>query len=344
MPQTNASRAHNLNWRIVFKRTIHILGIILAVIVGAILAILLYGQFKPLHLAELQVNPQPIRDYAEADVAAKQLIAQDTTDTSLNPDCPTRYMSQGKKTEHVLVIRHGLTNCPRQFDELAQKYYQLGYTVIISRIPKHGIADRKTPIVKNLTAQEALQSFSHDIDIAQGLGEKVDIMGLSVSGNEVAEMAVQRDDIIQATMIDPFFGYIYVPAFLTRASAGAILTLPNVFIWWNSKLKENLPGPTNAYYGFYSHVVGQYLRMTFDVDRPLKAKQTIVITNANDGAVNNNVTNGLVAKWHRYGAVNVTAYEFPKSDGLNHDMIDPLQPDANIGIAYPKILELTTGQ
>jgi len=36
----------------------------------------------------------------------------------------------------------------------------------------------------------------------------------------------------------------------------------------------------------------------------------------------------------------VERYEFPKDLALNHDLIDPEQPNQNIALVYPKIIEL----
>ena len=338
----SAQSSKSAKW---WQKGLRILVIILGTILGLIFLLLFIGQIRPLQLNQLKVSPQPITNWDEANVKAQALVQKDKDNPELNPDCATRYLSQGKKVERVLVIRHGLTNCPRQFDELAREYYNRGYNVLITRIPKHGLKDRKSPVAATLTAQEALANFSNSIDIAHGLGEKIDLLGLSVGANEVAEMAVQRDDINQATMINPFFGIKSVPPLFTRSVCGIMLTLPNVFMWWDNAAKENLAGPTSAYYGFYTHVIGQYLRMTIDLERgnrPLQAKQPIVITNGNDDAVNNRQTEQLVRQWKRTGA-QITTYQFPASDKLNHDLIDPMQPDANTSISYPKILELTTG-
>ncbi len=323
-------------------RALRVLLIIIGVIIGLVLGLLLIGQLRPLQLNELNVNPAPINDYDEAVRRAQALVEADKANTSLNPDCSSRYLSQGKRTERVLVIRHGLTNCPRQFDALASEYYARGYTVLIARIPQHGYADRKSTQAGTLTAEETLTDFSEWVDIAHGLGEKVDLMGLSVGANEVAVLASQRGDIDQAILMNPFFGIKGVPSFMTRSVTGVSLTLPNMFLWWDRQAKENLAGPTSAYYGFYTHVIGQYLRMTaFLKDKPMEAKQLIVITNGNDDAVNNGVTDDFIQQWRELGE-NVTTYRFPESDKLNHDMIDPMQPDARIDVAYPKILELTT--
>jgi hypothetical protein len=36
----------------------------------------------------------------------------------------------------------------------------------------------------------------------------------------------------------------------------------------------------------------------------------------------------------------VTIYECPENDGVPHDMVDPNQPEAKVGISYPEILRL----
>ncbi|MEI6481586.1 MAG: hypothetical protein WCO19_04775 [Candidatus Saccharibacteria bacterium] len=305
---------------------------------------IMYFQFRPLNVGYLQSIKSPIRDFQQADQMARDLVAKDEKNTSLNPDCHYRYLSQPKPVEHVLVIRHGLTNCPRQFDQLADEYYKAGYAVLITRIPYHGLVDRKSPDQSLLTAEMTLSDLNRSIDIAQGLGSHVDVMGLSVGANEVAMVATQRADIDRAIIINPFFGIKGLPAPLTRMATGAALTIPNQFIWWDGKAKELLSGPTSASYGFQTHSIGEYLRITaaiFDKpnNKPLAARP-IIITNANDDAVNNKVTDEIIEQWQKTGA-NLVTYRFPESDKLNHDLIDPLQDDARIDISYPKILELT---
>jgi len=328
-----------------WKQIRHLIYALLLGILAYIILSLIYFQFRPLNLGYLNVPSGPVKDFAEADRRAKLLVAADEKNPDLNPDCHYRYLSQNKPVERVLVIRHGLTNCPRQFDKLADEYYKAGYAVLITRIPKHGLRDRTSLEPAKLSAEETMIDLNRSLDIAQGLGKKVDVMGLSVGGNEVALAAYQRGDIDQAIMINSLFSPKAVPTSLTRMATGGLLTIPNIFIWWDSKAKTELTGPTSVYYGFFTRPVGEYLRLTAALqdkprDKP-KARKLVMITNDNDGAVNNNVADGFISQWRKTGA-NVVDYRFPKSDGLNHDLIDPLQPDANTVISYPKILELTT--
>ena len=320
-----------------------IAGVILAILFAIIILFLMWCQLKPLETTRLTTTPKPYTDYIDANQAAEDLVTADKANTELNPDCGYRYLKQQSKVERVIVLRHGLTNCPRQFDELAERYHSMGYAVLVTRVPEHGMRDRMAPNFSRLTAERTLADLNHSIDIAEGLGDEVDVMGLSAGANEVAYIATQRDDIHQAIIIDPIFTPTSVPTPLTKLVAGALLTVPNQFMWWSDKHK-NLDGPTSAYYGWQTHPVGEYLRITealFEKGRQPRSTHVVLITNENDAAVNNETADLLAQRW-RDDEVDVTAYRFPKSDGLVHDLIDPLQVGANVDISYPQIIQLTT--
>lgn len=315
----------------------------LASIAVVLILLILWFQIRPIHTEKLRLSSSPYTEYAAADRAAEALVQRDRENSSLNPDCGYRYLAQPAKVERVLVIRHGLTNCPRQFDTLAEKFHQMGYAVLITRIPEHGMADRMAPNFSQLTAEETLQDLNSSIDIALGLGDEVDVMGLSAGANEVAYVASERDDLHQAIIVDPIFTPVGVPTALNRLATGALITIPNQFVWWSDKQK-NLDGPTSAYYGWQSHPVGQYLRITealYEPGRYPQSTHVVMITNENDAAVNNEAADRLAQRW-RNEKVDVTAYRFPVTEQLNHDLIDPLQVGANIELSYPKIIELST--
>ncbi|MCC7543604.1 hypothetical protein IT415_02750 [bacterium] len=325
------------------RQMLKVAGAIAAILLLLLLVFLVWCQLRPLNTASLSSIYNPYDDYVLADQAAEALVAADKTNRDLNPDCSYRYLKQPARVERVLVIRHGLTNCPRQFDELAKIYHDMGYAVLITRVPEHGMRDRMAPTFSRLTAEDTLRDLNHSIDIAAGLGEDIDIMGLSAGANEAAYVVTERDDIHQAIIIDPIFTPTGVPAPLTRLVTGALLSIPNQFVWWSDKQK-NLDGPTSAYFGWQSQPVGQYLRITealFEKGRNPRSTHVVVITNENDAAVNNDTTDALARQWRNNG-VDVSAYRFPKSENLNHDLIDPLQVGANTTLSYPVIIELST--
>jgi hypothetical protein len=65
-----------------------------------------------------------------------------------------------------------------------------------------------------------------------------------------------------------------------------------------------------------------------------------VITNLNDPAVDNVVTDNVVALWRARRSADVNTYQFPESLGLGHDIISVNAPNMNVGVVYTTLLEL----
>ena len=69
------------------------------------------------------------------------------------------------------------------------------------------------------------------------------------------------------------------------------------------------------------------------------AQRVIVVTNANDTSVNNEMTFKVVQHWQKDGA-DIETYEFPLNLGLGHDLLDPEQPNQQIVLVYPELINL----
>ena len=63
-----------------------------------------------------------------------------------------------------------------------------------------------------------------------------------------------------------------------------------------------------------------------------------MISNAADLAVSNAASATLVKRWRKVGATNVHTFQFPDQLKLFHDVVDPLQPNAQPDLVHP-ILE-----
>ena len=103
-------------------------------------ALVLFVLFLPLSPRGLGSHPHPARNYAEAVDSISALMHEDGQ--AISPECRTTLYAHGKRTPHVILIFHGLTNCPAQFDSLARASYERGANVFIPRLPRHGFADR----------------------------------------------------------------------------------------------------------------------------------------------------------------------------------------------------------
>jgi pimeloyl-ACP methyl ester carboxylesterase len=307
-----------------------------------VLGLLVLALTWPVDTTGLHSHPRPAAGYAEAVARIAELQAQDTT--AVNPLCRTIVMTHGVRTERVVVFIHGFTNCPEQFRSLGQRLYDRGANVLIARLPYHGLTDRMTPEFARLTARQLASFTDNMVDIAVGLGEHVTLAGLSIGGVAVAWAAQNRADLDSAVAIAPTFA---VPGtqWLRRPATRLMLTIPNQFLWWDSRVKASLPGPPYAYPRFSSRALGEVYRLGYAVQdqagrsRP-GAKLIMVVTNAADTAVNHATTSEIIDQWRAHAAREVLTYEFPARDRLHHDMIDPLQPGQRVDYVYPILMEL----
>jgi hypothetical protein len=111
-----------------------------------------------------------------------------------------------------------------------------------------------------------------------------------------------------------------------------------------TKLSNPLSAPY-SYRGYYMHSLFENLRLGFAAEE--KAKQVkpaaggiLVITNANDESVNNQVIAEFEELWREHGEQFLQTYQFEKSLEIPHDMITVTRPDNHVEIVYPKLLEL----
>jgi carboxylesterase len=313
--------------------------------VGALLAgaavVLYLALCTPWNVSRLASHPHPTHDYAGALERIRAFEAREPA--PMNPVGRLKLLTQGHKVARAIVLVHGYTNCPEQFRTLGERFHALGYNVLIAPLPHHGLADRMTKAHGRLTADELARYTDETVDIAQGLGEHVTVMGLSAGGVVAGWVAANRKDVDCAVLIAPAFEYGHVATPLTVAAMNALIPLPDEFDWWNPKLKEKVP-PEYCYPWHSRRALMQILRLGFatrDKARtgPPRAQRIVVVTTASDHGVNNAATMGVVGLWRAHGAT-VTTYEFPESLHVQHDMIDPQQPDQRIEIVYPKLIEL----
>ncbi|HJX21342.1 MAG TPA: hypothetical protein VJ454_10165, partial [Steroidobacteraceae bacterium] len=81
---------------------------------------------------------------------------KDLDGPNVNPVCHTRLYTHGRRTERSLVLLHGFTNCPQQFDALGKQFFEMGWNVLIPRYPRHGYNDRLTNSIAELRLEHLL--------------------------------------------------------------------------------------------------------------------------------------------------------------------------------------------
>src|SRR6266853_4334843 len=159
---------------------------------------------------------------------------------NVNPVCGTRVYVHGQRTKRSLVLLHGFTNCPQQFDALGKSFYELGWNVLIPRYPRHGYSDRLTTSIAELRADMLIALANRSAEAGTGLGERLTVAGLSLGGILTGYLAQTRDEIERGVLIAPMFGLKPIPGPALAALARTANLLPNFYIWWNAKAKDRI--------------------------------------------------------------------------------------------------------
>ena len=298
---------------------------------------------SPLPIRGLESRPSPARSYAEALRLVAALREEDTQ--AIAAECGTILLTHGGRTSHVIVLLHGLTNCPAQFDSLGRICFARGANVFIPRLPGHGFADHMTDELARADAGELGRFADRVLDAAHGLGDSVTVAGLSVGGTLAAWAAQERPDVDRAVMIAPMLGVARAPGPWTPVVTRLMGALPNLFIWWDSDRKQDLPGPKHVYPRFATRSVAATLRLgAVACERAQRVgpacRSLAIVTVGGDLAVDNGLSAALVRAWRGHGALDVATYEFPAKLHLNHDVVDPEQMGGNPAVTYPVLIRL----
>ena len=150
--------------------------------VGASVAGSMLGACSPAAPRALPGEP-PSLSYDDSVRAIRAVIAHDAADTTLIHDALPRLHQHGAPVENAVILFHGFTNCPQQFDLLARQFYARGCNVYVPRLPRHGRRDRLTTTLADLTIEELGKSTLDAFAFARGLGRRVSSVGLSLGGS-----------------------------------------------------------------------------------------------------------------------------------------------------------------
>jgi alpha-beta hydrolase superfamily lysophospholipase len=285
----------------------------------------------------------PAHDYAEGLRRVEALRQDDTPDIA--PECRTELLTHGVRTRRIVVLLHGLTNCPAQFDSIGRLAFRRGANVLIPRLPRHGQANRMTRALSGLRASEMCAFTDRVLDAADGLGDSVTVVGLSVGGVMAAWAAQERPDVDRAVLVAPMLGAAMVPPGVTGVAARAFGLLPNLFVWWDEHARERLAGPQHVYPRFATRAVAATLRLAAAVEaeanrRPPAFRSAALVTIDGDHAVSNAAAEELLRRWRAHGARALETFSFPRSLHLNHDIVDPEQVGADPSRTYPLLMRL----
>ena len=308
-----------------------------------ILILIFWAAFRSINIGELTSQSKPLTNYEEAVIRVKAMQEEDNQDLTREV-CITKFYEHAMQTEHVIVLIHGFTNCPEQFNELGKQYYEAGDNVFIPRMPYHGLTDRLTDALVNLTAENLAAFGDKVIDIAHGLGKKITVMGISGSATLVAWLAQNRPDVDFAFAIAPLFGLAFVPPAFTTLFERIALQLPNIFLWWDPRTKADNPYSIYfAYPRYPTRALVEIIRLAMitraqaEKSAPKAANITMIINDA-EPAVSNAEIFQFIKLWQKHGNVNISEVHFEKGLKLPHDIITPGTPGVPFEETHPRLI------
>ena len=303
--------------------------------------------WRLLRLKPLAALPAPrlAVDYAAALARVAGLRAAEGE--RVNPACRTRLLTHGRRMPRAIALLHGFTNCPAQFDLLAQQFFDLGWNVLIPRLAQHGLRERAPRDFGRLTAEEMVRQVAEVSDTLHGLGEETTLFGFSMGGAQATWAAQFRSDLDHVVIASPAIAVQNVGPMQRRLYPNLLPLLRDKFVYWDPMHKETIPGPAHAYPGYSSHAIAQLMRMGALAETAARrqiyaAARVTVITNPSDDVVENHAIARVVARWRQMGAP-VTMHEFPRAWGLIHDLVDPAQPAQQVERVYPLLVEWVAG-
>jgi pimeloyl-ACP methyl ester carboxylesterase len=230
--------------------------------------------------------------------------------------------------KRVVVLLHGMSASPSQFDRVARALYEREYNVLVPRLPHHGHADPLSNALERLSADDLYQAVAGYVATAQELGDQVTVAGFSLGGL-MSAWAAQRFSIERAVLIAPFFGVSWIPNRLMGPVAERLLRVPNRFHWWNPIMRERQFLATNGYPRYATHAIGHSHRITralFEEARECRpaARHVTILTNAAEVAVNNHAIRKLYEMWRQHRPDHV---ELSVITGLplSHDIVSPMR-------------------
>lgn len=267
---------------------------------------------------------------------------QSIDDSVADPGARSILLVHGHRTPRSVVLFHGLTDSPRQFEKLAHMLYEDGDNVFVPRLPRHGILGGSIYTLAPLESDELRGCADSSTDIAFGLGDSVVAVGLSLGANMTAWIAQERP-LTRALLIAPALEIGRIPSIIQRPLIGLSDRLPKVTV---PSRPDN--GRPDREPGFAWHAVAEVLKLGESVLRSAEREaprtpHIVILTNAADRTVSDEATMALSRAWTAHGAA-VWFYEIPDSLRMAHNILDPLHGTGGGEPVLQLLRELAHGQ
>ncbi|MEU8818980.1 alpha/beta fold hydrolase [Actinoplanes sp. NPDC048796] len=237
-------------------------------------------------------------------------------DATVRPGARSRLLSHGRRTPRAVLLLHGYTLGPGQYDDLARDYFERGYNVWVPRAPFHGTTD---PLAHHrVTAASLVAYASQALDVVAGLGEEVTVAGISGGAVLAAWLAQNRGDTVRRLLLlSPFFGPSSVPAWAVR---------PLTFLYGRGLLPDRITSR-----GYSLAAVTRYLTIVHrlpDPPRRTRLRSIAVAISETDGVVDPVAAVTVPRRIAEACGQRLLTWILPASLGVGHDTLALTGPEA----------------
>lgn len=247
----------------------------------------------------------------------------------------------------TVVLLHGLTATPHQFDALAPLLQAAGRNVIVPRLPRHGYADKLTDALARMQTAELIAAVKLAIAQARELGGPVTVAGFSLGGL-LAAYAAQREAVDRVACIAPFFGVPWLTRGLNALADNVLRFVPDTFLWWDP-IKRERHGEGDGYPRYPLSAVRKAFELRDAVfadaaSRPPATRTISLLLNRKDTTCHNGLAYDLARRWREHGA-SVEVRTIPDI-GPSHDFMTPLGGERRELVrerVYPVVVDSIVG-
>lgn len=282
---------------------------------------------------------QDLTSYTSSVAAIARRQAVD--DSVAAPGARSILLAGGAPTARAIVLLHGLTDSPRQFEAFAYLLHADGNNVYVPRLPQHGLRGKSVGVLSALTAGQLTGVADSVVNEARGLGDSVVVVGLSMGGTIGAWIAQQRE-VSRVVLIAPAIEPGRIPSLLDRPLIGLADRLPSM-----ARRSQPDSARPDREPGFNLRAIAEILELGRSIlgeaDREASLTRDIVLlVNASDRTVKQSAAEALARNWSRHGAT-VSVFELPDSLRLPHNIIDPMSGRVGGNAVLDLLRELAYG-
>jgi alpha-beta hydrolase superfamily lysophospholipase len=251
--------------------------------------------------------------------AAQAVIAGETANPRINPQSRSRLLTHGSPTARSVLLLHGYTHGPEQFDDLARDFHERGYNVWVPRAPGHGMTD---PGAIHRIGTSELTTYAFEaLAVAYGLGTEAGIVGISAGAILATWLAQQRRDAVRRLLLlSPFFG----PA---PGRVPALAVRPLLFLYGHGLLPDRITSR-----GYSLATVSRYLAIAQGLPNPPRRtglRSLAVAISALDDVVDTAAATAVPHRIAEAAGIPLQAHVLPESLRFGHNTLDLIgRPDA----------------